>query len=115
MRASSRISERDSKVNEIKKQEKQEAVAKNKIHVNRFLYSLNNNNNLDDIVDFNLPDIWSDEKSHQYQSFRLLKQNYYRQPLKRTLCSSEDIPICSCFKSNTGYCDENCSNRLLYM
>lgn len=61
--------------------------------------------------DFSLPEIW--RKQDTYPSFRMLKQNMYRHPLQRTVCAPSDVPTCSCVPA-TG-CDENCTNRMLFM
>lgn len=66
--------------------------------------------------DFDIPNAWKTAKKTPMSSFpryRVLTKNFYRLPLQRGSCSTEDLPYCSCL-SDEG-CGIACENKLLFM
>lgn len=64
------------------------------------------------IEEFELPPRWI-ERVLQIPPYRNLKQNMYKPPLQRPVQDEDDLISCSC-SLDSGGCNGNCQNRLMY-
>ena len=113
VRRSSRIEERICREGEANLAARQLRIAMYRVHIDLFLNSLDSciGKLIDD--EFDIPGKW---KSKQFDdqgtdSFRVIKQNLYRNPCKRQLLPEDAWQRCVCSER----CDSQCTNRLLYM